>query len=68
MWTCSVYVPGWMKMHWGVVVVLLRALTADWKVLCWDEVAVLLTTRHPDGGEVRSSARTVCRSDSKYKT
>jgi hypothetical protein len=54
-----------MKMHCAVVLEVLRALTAKETVLYWLEVALLLTTRHPEGDVVRLAASTVAAKESK---
>jgi hypothetical protein len=56
-----------MKMHCADVLVVLRASTADWTVLYWPVVAVLLTTRHPDGGEVRPAAKAAVANEKRYR-
>lgn len=54
-------------MHCAEVLLLLRALTADWKVECCPEEGVLLTTRQPEGGEVRPAARATLASERKWR-
>ena len=46
-------------MHCAVVPDVLRALTASETVLYWLDVALLLTTKHPDGAVVRLAAKAV---------
>ncbi len=57
-----------MKMHCAEVLEVLSALTARETVLYWPEVALLLTTKHPAGAEVRLAARTAVAKDKKGRT
>lgn len=37
-YTCSAYVPGYMKIHWAAVVVVDKELTAAWNYIYWNKV------------------------------